>query len=227
MSYILSPPSRSIIFTTGAHREGLIQGFQEKSSADRTTPRIRKSSSAVLNLIDQPWLLISLLAGCFYWCLSQPICIPEVSGLDLSPLPDNDFDLLAVNQSNWLSAPPFWSLFPKLADIPTAVSKETSETKTTSDTPFQENLADETNLSNFVPRAYIHSTPRRRNGSHTSPPIFLLLSLLSLQVRSLRCLHPHHHPYYLILLPHCSPTFLTPPVYHFGLTRAHKKTLWL
>ena len=85
--------------------------------------------------------------------------LPEVSGLDLSPLPDNNFDLSAVNHSDWLSAPPFWSLSSKLADIPTAVSEETPETETTSDTPFQENLADETNLSNFVPGAYIHSTP--------------------------------------------------------------------
>ena len=63
VSYTLSPPSRSIIFTTGAHREGLIQGFQEKSSADRTTPRIRKSSSAVPNLTDQPRRLTSLSAS--------------------------------------------------------------------------------------------------------------------------------------------------------------------
>ena len=87
--------------------------------------------------------------------------LPEVSisGLDLSLLPDDDFDLSAVNHSDWLSAPPFWSLFPELADIPTAASKETPETETTSDTPFQENLVDETNLSNFMPGAYIHSTP--------------------------------------------------------------------
>ena len=62
--------------------------------------------------------------------------LPEVSKLDLSLLPDDDFDLLAVNQSDWLSAPPFWSLSPELADILTAMSKETSETETTSDTPF-------------------------------------------------------------------------------------------
>ena len=73
---------------------------------------------------------------------------------------DDNFDLSAVNQSDWLSAPPFWSLSSKLADTPTAASKETPETETTSDTPFQENLADETNLSDFVPGAYIHSTPR-------------------------------------------------------------------
>ena len=85
--------------------------------------------------------------------------LPEVSGLDLSPLPDDDFDLSAVNQSDWLSALPFWSLSPKLADIPTVASKEMPETETTSDTPSQENLADETDLSDFVPRAYIHSTP--------------------------------------------------------------------
>ena len=63
--------------------------------------------------------------------------LPEVSGLDLSLLPDDDFDLSAVNQSDWLSAPPFWSLSPKIADIPTAVSKETAEAETTSDTPSQ------------------------------------------------------------------------------------------
>ena len=80
--------------------------------------------------------------------------------MDLSPLPDDNFDLSAVNQSDWLSAPPFRSLSPELADTPTAVSKEMPETETTSDTPFQENLADETNLSNFVPEAYIHSTPQ-------------------------------------------------------------------
>ena len=61
--------------------------------------------------------------------------LSEVSGLDLSPLPDNDFDLSAVNQPDWLSTPPFQSLSPELADIPTAVSKEMSETETTSDTP--------------------------------------------------------------------------------------------
>ena len=84
--------------------------------------------------------------------------------MDLSPLPDDDFDLSAVNHSDWLSAPPFRSLSPELGDVPTAASKETPETETTSDTPFQENLAHETNLSNFVPGAYIHSTPRRREG---------------------------------------------------------------
>ena len=74
--------------------------------------------------------------------------LPEVSGLDLSLLPDDNFDLSAVNQSNWLSAPPFQSLSPKLAD-----------------TPFQENLADETNLSDFMPRAYVYvSTQLHDNG---------------------------------------------------------------
>ena len=73
VSYTLSPPSRSIIFTTGAHHEGLIQGFQEKSSANHTTPRIRKSSSAVPNLTDWPQWLTSLSAGPFYWCLSQSV----------------------------------------------------------------------------------------------------------------------------------------------------------
>ena len=85
--------------------------------------------------------------------------LPEVSGLDLSPLPDDDFDLSTVNQPDWLSTPPFRSLSPKLADIPTVTSKETSETETTSDIPFQENLADEMNLSNFIPGVYIHLTP--------------------------------------------------------------------
>ena len=80
--------------------------------------------------------------------------------MDLSPLPDDDFDLSAVNHSDWLSAPPFQSLSPELADAPTAASKETPETETTSDIPFQENLADKTNLSDFVPGAYIHLTPR-------------------------------------------------------------------
>ena len=80
--------------------------------------------------------------------------------LDLSLLRDDDFDLSAVNHSDWLSAPPFQSLSSELADTPTAASKETLETETTSDTPFQENLADETNLSDFVPGAYIHSTPQ-------------------------------------------------------------------
>ena len=84
--------------------------------------------------------------------------------MDLSPLPDNDFHLSAVNQPDWLSTPPFRSHSPELADILTAVSKETSEAETTSDTPFQENLADEKNLSNFVPGAYIHSAPRQRIG---------------------------------------------------------------
>ena len=88
-----------------------------------------------------------------------------------------------------------------------------SETETTSDIPLQENLANGMNLSNFMPGAYI-STQLHNDGL----PIFLLLSLLSLQVWSLHCLHPHHHPYHLILLPHHSPIFLTPSVYHFGLT---------
>ena len=79
--------------------------------------------------------------------------------LDLSLLPDDDFDLSAVNHSDWLSAPPFQSLSPELADAPTVASKEIPGTETTSDTPFQENLADETNLSDFLPGAYIHSTP--------------------------------------------------------------------
>ena len=79
--------------------------------------------------------------------------------MDLSPLRDDDFGLSAVNHSDWLSALPFQSLSPELADTLTAASKETPETETTSDTPFQENLANETNLSDFVPGAYIHSTP--------------------------------------------------------------------
>ena len=86
--------------------------------------------------------------------------LPEVSRLDLSLLRDNNFDLSAVNHSDWLSALPFQSLSPELADTPTAASKEMPETETTSDTPFQENLADKTNLSDFVPGVYIHSTPR-------------------------------------------------------------------
>ena len=73
--------------------------------------------------------------------------------MDLILLPDDDLDLSAVNQSDWLSALLFQSLPSKLADIQTAVSKETSETETISDTPFQGNLADEMNLSDFVPRA--------------------------------------------------------------------------
>ena len=85
--------------------------------------------------------------------------LPEVSGLDLSPLPDDNFDLSTINQPDWLCTLPFQSLSPELADILTAASKETSETETTSDTPFQKDLADETNLSDFIPRAYVHSTP--------------------------------------------------------------------
>ena len=96
--------------------------------------------------------------------------------MDLSPLPDDDFDLSAVNQPDWLSMLPFQSLSPKLADILTVASKETPKTETTSDTPFQENLVDETNLSDFVPGAYIHSTPRQRKRelhltSHFSSPL--------------------------------------------------------
>ena len=96
--------------------------------------------------------------------------------MDLSPLPYDNFDLSAVNQPDWLSAPPFRSLAPELADIPTAVSKETSETETTSDTPFQENLANEMNLSDFMPGVYIHLTPRRQIEelhltSHFSSPL--------------------------------------------------------
>ena len=104
---------------------------------------------------DSPlfWLVASI-DTCHNWS-----DLPEVSRLDLSLLPDNDFDLSAVNQSDWLSAPPFRSLSPELADTPTAASKETPETETTSDTPFQENLANKTNLSDFVPGAYIHLTP--------------------------------------------------------------------
>ena len=77
---------------------------------------------------------VTSIDACYNWS-----DLPEVSRLDLSPLPDNDFALSAVNQSNWLSAPPFRSLSPELADIPTAASKEMSKTETT-----------------FVPRAYIH-----------------------------------------------------------------------
>ena len=110
--------------------------------------------------------------------------------------------------------------FPKLADIPTTASKEMSETETTSDTPFQENLANEANLSNFVPRVYNISTQLCDNGwgSHTSPPNFLHPSCLSPQAQGLHCLCPHHHPYHLILFSHHSPIFLTPSAYCSGLT---------
>ena len=104
---------------------------------------------------DSPlFQLVTSIDACHNQC-----DLPEVSGLDLSPLPDDDFDLLTVNQSDWLSALPFRSLFPEIADTLTAASKETPETETTSDTPFQENLADKTNISNFMPGAYIHLTP--------------------------------------------------------------------
>ena len=77
-------------------------------------------------------------------------------------------------------AHPFRSLSPELADIPTAASKETPKTEITSDTPSQENLADETNLSNFVPRAYIHSTPRQQKGeSHLTSHFSSSLSPLT------------------------------------------------
>ena len=109
--------------------------------------------------------------------------------MDLSSLPDDDFDLSAVNHSNWLSALPFQSLSPELADAPTAVSKETPENETTSDTPFQEHLANKRNLSDFVPRAYIHSTPRRGEGeSHCYDLSFLLPSCSSSD--SLLFFHP-------------------------------------
>ena len=105
--------------------------------------------------------------------------------MDLSLLPDNDFDLSAVNQSDWLSTLPFQSLSPELADILTVASKETPETETTSDTPSQENLADETNLSDFVPRAYIHSTPWRRKGeSHLTSHFSSSLSPLTPSLES-------------------------------------------
>ena len=97
--------------------------------------------------------------------------------MDFSSLPDDNFDLSAVNQSDWLSTPPFQSLSPELADIPTAASKETPETETTSDTPSQENLADETNLSDFVPGVYVYplDTMMTEGGvastSHFSSPL--------------------------------------------------------
>ena len=96
--------------------------------------------------------------------------------MDLSPLPDDNFDLSAVNQPDWLSALPFQSLSPELADILTVASKETPETETTSDTPFQENLANGTNLSDSVPGAYIYLTLRQWKGeshltSHFSSPL--------------------------------------------------------
>ena len=120
--------------------ENLLQQFQTLQISPDDSPLFRPVAS-----VD----------ACHNWSN-----LPEVSRLDLSPLRDDNFDLSAVNHSDWLSALPFWSLSPELADTPTAASKETPETETTSDTPFQENPADETNLSNFVPGAYIHSTPR-------------------------------------------------------------------
>ena len=104
--------------------------------------------------------------------------LPEVSGLDLSPLPDDDFDLSAVNQSDWLSTPPFQSLSPELADTPTAVSKETPETETTSDTLFQDNLADKTNLSNFVPRAYTYPLDSTTTEGGVTPHLPFFLTFL-------------------------------------------------
>ena len=105
--------------------------------------------------------------------------LPEVSGLDLSLLPDDDFDLPAVNQSDWLSALPFRSLSPELADIPTVASKETPETETTSDTPSQENLADETNLSDFVPGAYVYPLDSMTTEGGVTPHLPFFFSPLS------------------------------------------------
>ena len=141
-----SKGSRRSLWPTAQHQEleNVLQQFRTLQIGPDNSPLFRPVAS-----IDT----------CHNWS-----DLPEVSRLDLSPLPDDDFDLSAINQSDWLSAPPFRSLSPELADIPTAVSKETPKTETTSDTPCQENLADETNLSDFVPRAYIHSTPRRRKG---------------------------------------------------------------
>ena len=102
--------------------------------------------------------------------------LPEVSGLDLSPLPDDDFDLSAVNQSDWLSAPPFQSLSPELADTPTVASKEMPETETTSDTPFQENLADETNLSDFK-ESHLTSHFSSSLSSHSKSEVFVIFIL--------------------------------------------------
>ena len=106
--------------------------------------------------------------------------LPEVSGLDLSPLPDDNFNLSAVNQPDWLCAPPFRSLSPKLADIPTVASKETSETETSSDTPFQENLANEMNLSDFMPGVYIYPLDTMMTDRGVTPHLpFFFFSLCS------------------------------------------------
>ena len=141
--------------------------MRDSSKGSRRSLRLTAQCQELENLLQQfRTLQIGPDDSPLFWPVaSVDACynrsnLPEVSRLDLSLLPDNDFDLSAVNHSDWLSAPPFQSLSPKLADVPTAVSKETPETETTSDTPFQENLADETNLSDFIPRAYIHSTPR-------------------------------------------------------------------
>ena len=133
-----SKGSRRSLRPTAQHQEleNLLQQFQTLQIGPKDSPLFR---------------LVAFIDTCH-----NRSNLPEISRLDLGPLPDDDFDLSAVNQSDWLSAPPFRSLFPELADTPTAASKETSETETTSDTPSQENLANETNLSDFMPGAYIY-----------------------------------------------------------------------
>ena len=133
--------------------------------------------------------------------------------MDLSPLPDDDFDLSAVNQSDWLSTPPFWSLSPELADTPTAASKETPETETTSDTPFQENLADKTNLSDFMPGAYIYPLDFTTTERGVTPHLLFFFSSLSSDSKSgvFVVFRPRHHPHHQILCTSPSLSYLLDP----------------
>ena len=73
--------------------ENLLQQFQ--------TLRIGPHDSPLFQLVPS-------IDACHNWTN-----LPKVSGLDLSPLPDDNFDLSAVNQPGWLSTLPFWSLSPE------------------------------------------------------------------------------------------------------------------
>ena len=80
----------------------------------------------------------------------------EVPELELSFSLDCERDPSATGHSNWLSAQWSHSLAPELANTQPPESEELSTIQTPGSNLDQENLPDEANLSDFIPRAYIY-----------------------------------------------------------------------
>ena len=87
--------------------------------------------------------------------------LPEVLETELSSSPDRELEPSPTGHLDWLSTSQFHSPIPELANTQPLGSVEPSTTQTVSASPDQENVPDKVNLSDFIPRAYIHSILQR------------------------------------------------------------------